>query len=155
MRGRHSAGSSRAGINPGTLMILLIAVPHACLSEKPKEIRVRKMKRFKPPQIQGLKTFKGSKVPNCNRETIERQGRRNAQSLRMKSRCQGQNLVVVTSRAHDEVSRVKLQVRQTDQVWFHRQLQVSSLAGDLQWRSCPLLNKLKDRITPHMNLYES
>ena len=50
---------------------------------------------------------------------------------------------VVKSRAHDEVSRVKLQVRQTDQVWLHRQLQVSSLAGDLQWRSCPLLKQFK------------
>ena len=40
-------------------------------------------------------------------------------------------LVLVKSRAQDEVSQVKLQVRQTDQVWFHRQMQVSSLAGDL------------------------
>ena len=40
----------------------------------------------------------------------------------------------------------KSQVRQTDQVWFHCQLQASSLAGDLQWHSCvdhvgPLLVK--------------
>ena len=53
------------------------------------------------------------------------------------------HLVLVRSRAQDEVSQVKLQVRQTDQVWFHRQVQVSSLAGDLQWRSCHLLNKEK------------
>ena len=35
---------------------------------------------------------------------------------------------------------VKLQVRQIDQVWYQHQLQVSSLAGDLQWCSCPLLS---------------
>ena len=33
-------------------------------------------------------------------------------------------LVLVRSRAQDEVSQVKLQVRQTDQVWFHRQVHV-------------------------------
>ena len=32
----------------------------------------------------------------------------------------------------------KSQVRQTDQVWYHHQLQVSSLAVDLQWCYCPL-----------------
>ena len=32
----------------------------------------------------------------------------------------------------------KTQVRQTDQVWYHHQLQVSSLAVDLQWCYCPL-----------------
>ena len=37
------------------------------------------------------------------------------------------------------VKSSKSQVRQTDQVWFHCQLQASSLAGDLQWHSCPLL----------------
>ena len=50
-------------------------------------------------------------------------------------------LVLVTNRAHEEIAQVKLQVRQTDQVWYHHQLQVSSLAGDLQWCSCPLLIK--------------
>ena len=49
-------------------------------------------------------------------------------------------LVLVTNRAHEEIAQVKLQVRQTDQVWYHHQLQVSSLAGDLQWCSCPLLS---------------
>ena len=34
--------------------------------------------------------------------------------------------------------REKSQVRQTDQVWYHHQLQVSSLAVDLQWCYCPL-----------------
>ena len=34
--------------------------------------------------------------------------------------------------------RGKSQVRQTDQVWYHHQLQVSSLAVDLQWCYCPL-----------------
>ena len=48
-------------------------------------------------------------------------------------------LVLVTSRAPEELTLVKLQVRRTDQVWYHHQLQVSSLAGDLQWCSCPLL----------------
>ena len=48
-------------------------------------------------------------------------------------------LVLITNRAHEEIAQVKLQVRQTDQVWYHHQLQVSSLAGDLQWCSCPLL----------------
>ena len=57
------------------------------------------------------------------------------------------HLVLVRSRAHDEVSQVKLQVRQADQVWFHRQLQVSSLGGDLQWRSCPPVNKRKGKKT--------
>ena len=32
----------------------------------------------------------------------------------------------------------KVQVRQTDQVWYHHRLQVSSLAVDLQWCYCPL-----------------
>ena len=87
--GRHSAGSSRVGTRPNTLRIgctELKAVPHASLSKKPKENRVGKMKRFKSPRGQGLRS---SKVPNCNRETIERQGRRNVQSLRMKNRCKG------------------------------------------------------------------
>ena len=35
----------------------------------------------------------------------------------------------------------KSQVRQTDQVWYHHQLQVSSLAVDLQWCYCPLHGK--------------
>ena len=59
-------------------------------------------------------------------------------SLPMQTEAMAGILVLVTSRAHEELTRVKLQVRQTDQVWYRHQLQVSSLAGDLQWCSCPL-----------------
>ena len=40
-----------------------------------------------------------------------------------------------------EMEMVLMQVRQTDQVWYHHRLQVSSLAVDLQWCYCPLLEK--------------
>ena len=41
-----------------------------------------------------------------------------------------------------KIEMENLQVRQTDQVWYHHRLQVSSLAVDLQWCYCPLLVKL-------------
>ena len=44
-----------------------------------------------------------------------------------------------------------LQVRQTDQVWYHHRLQVSSLAVDLQWCYCPLLRWHNDTCACQMN----
>ena len=38
-----------------------------------------------------------------------------------------------------------VQVRQTDQVWYHHRLQVSSLAVDLQWCYCPLQEGKKNK----------
>ena len=56
------------------------------------------------------------------------------------------HLVLVRSRAHDEVSQAKLQIRQTDQVWYHNDMDGSSLAHAIHASTSPLLwQKLKVR----------
>ena len=57
--------------------------------------------------------------------------------FRLRRPCKHENDVGVLGFAPCHHSE-KSQVRQTDQVWYHHQLQVSSLAVDLQWCYCPL-----------------
>ena len=62
-------------------------------------------------------------------------------------------LVLVKSRVQDEVSQVKLQVRQTDQVWYHDDMDGSSLARAIHASTSPLFQTLRFPLITHTHIY--